>query len=234
MVVIAHLAGLVMLAQLATRPVIVPELTTITLALIPAEPTLQAVAPAPIEPPAPPQPKIEKPEPTPQPPKVVPTPAPKPQPKAQPKPTPTPKLTESPRALTQAEPAPAPTAPAPAEQPVTDAPAPPAPSAPAPTAAAAAPITAARFDAAYLNNPAPAYPMLSRRLREEGQVMLRVLVSPDGRPIRIELRTSSGSDRLDGAAEEAVSRWRFVPARQGDTAVEAWVLVPIVFTLKGN
>ena len=98
----------------------------------------------------------------------------------------------------------------------------------------AAPITAARFDAAYLNNPAPAYPMLSRRLREEGQVMLRVRVSPDGQPNRIELRTSSGSDRLDRAAEEAVSRWRFVPARQGDTAVEAWVLVPIVFKLKGN
>jgi protein TonB len=76
--------------------------------------------------------------------------------------------------------------------------------------------------------------MLSRRLREEGQVMLRVLVSPDGRPNRIELRTSSGSDRLDRAAEEAVARWRFVPARQGDTAVEAWVLVPIVFKLKGN
>jgi len=76
--------------------------------------------------------------------------------------------------------------------------------------------------------------MLSRRLREEGQVMLRVRVSPDGQPNRIELRTSSGSDRLDRAAEEAVSRWRFVPARQGDTAVEAWVLVPIVFKLKGN
>ena len=233
LVVAAHFAGLTTLAHLATRPVVVPELNSITLALIPAEPAIQPVAPAPIEPPAPPQPKPEqtqpRAEPTPQPPKVVPAPKPKPQPK----PKPTPKLTESPSALTPAEPTPAPSAAAPAEQPVAEAPAVPPPAASA-APAAAAPITAARFDAAYLNNPAPAYPMLSRRLREEGQVMLRVRVSPDGQPNRIELRTSSGSDRLDRAAEEAVSRWRFVPARQGDTAVEAWVLVPIVFKLKGN
>ena len=36
LVVVAHLAGLVTLAQLAMRPVIIPELTTISLALIPA------------------------------------------------------------------------------------------------------------------------------------------------------------------------------------------------------
>jgi protein TonB len=110
---------------------------------------------------------------------------------------------------------------------------PPAPAVAAAPAAAAA-VTAARFDAAYLHNPRPAYPMLSRRLREEGQVMLRVLVSADGQPARVELRTSSGSDRLDRAAQEAVARWRFVPARRGDVAVEAWVLVPIVFKLQGN
>ena len=119
-------------------------------------------------------------------------------------------------------------------------PAAPIPAAPAVTAAPARPaaapaaLTAARFDAAYLNNPSPAYPMLSRRLREEGEVMLRVLVAADGQPKRIEVRTGSGSERLDRAAEDAVARWRFVPARRGESAVEAWVLVPIVFKLKGN
>ncbi|ENO95079.1 TonB family protein, partial [Thauera phenylacetica B4P] len=112
------------------------------------------------------------------------------------------------------------------------APAPPA-AAPAATAAPAT-VTAARFDAAYLNNPRPGYPALSRRLREEGQVTLRVLVSPDGQPAQVELRTSSGSERLDRAAREAVARWRFVPARRGDIAIESWVLVPIVFKLQGN
>ncbi len=32
----------------------------------------------------------------------------------------------------------------------------------------AVPVTPPRFDAAYLNNPPPAYPMSSRRLREQG------------------------------------------------------------------
>ena len=68
---------------------------------------------------------------------------------------------------------------------------------------------------------------------ETGRVVLRVLVTATGAPERVELRTSSGSLRLDGAALEAVQRWKFVPARQGDTPVPAWVLVPILFTLEG-
>ncbi|NMG65779.1 TonB family protein [Azoarcus indigens] len=97
-----------------------------------------------------------------------------------------------------------------------------------------APVTAARFDADYLNNPAPSYPPLSRRMREEGRVMLRVLVSPEGLPAKIELSKSSGSERLDNAARDAVTRWRFVAAKQGDQPIEAWVLVPIVFNLEGK
>ncbi len=230
LVVVAHLAGLVTLAQLAMRPVIIPELTTISLALIPTEPAVEPLAPAPAQPPAPPVEKVERIEKVePPPPQAAKPPPPTPQPK--PKQAPLPKLTSSPTALRQPEPAPAPAPSAPAE-PVAAAPVAQAPATAAP--AASTPVTAARFDAAYLNNPSPAYPMLSRRLREEGQVMLRVLVAPDGRPSRIELRTSSGSERLDRAAEDAVGRWRFVPARRGDTEVEAWVLVPIVFKLKGS
>ena len=68
---------------------------------------------------------------------------------------------------------------------------------------------------------------------ETGRVVLRVLVTAAGTPQQVELRTSSGSRRLDGAALEAVRRWKFIPARQGDTPVSAWVLVPILFTLEG-
>ena len=94
------------------------------------------------------------------------------------------------------------------------------------------PVVAPRFDAAYLNNPAPAYPSLSRRLGEHGRVMLRVYVNADGTTREVQLRTSSGSNRLDQAAKDAVERWRFVPARQGDATVGAWVLVPISFQLE--
>jgi protein TonB len=88
-----------------------------------------------------------------------------------------------------------------------------------------------RFDADYLNNPKPHYPPLSRRLREEGVVMLRVYVLPSGLPDTVELKRSSGSARLDEVALSTVRQWRFVPARSGDVAVAAWVLVPIAFSL---
>jgi periplasmic protein TonB len=93
--------------------------------------------------------------------------------------------------------------------------------------------TAARFDADYLQNPSPVYPPMSRRLGEEGKVILRVLVEPAGVPSTIEIKVSSGSVRLDQAALDAVRRWKFVPAKQGADAVTAWVLVPILFNLRG-
>ncbi len=98
-------------------------------------------------------------------------------------------------------------------------------------APAATEITQARFDANYLKNPAPAYPAMSRRLGEEGRVVLRVFVDVEGRPEQIELKNSSGFPRLDQAAEDAVRRWKFAPARRGDEAVATWVAVPIVFNL---
>ena len=90
-----------------------------------------------------------------------------------------------------------------------------------------------RFDADYLDNPAPNYPALSRRMGEQGKVMLRVFVEPSGMATQLEVRTSSGSQRLDAAAIDAVRRWKFAPAKQGDKFVAAWVLVPINFSLRG-
>jgi protein TonB len=90
-----------------------------------------------------------------------------------------------------------------------------------------------KFSANYLKNPAPDYPAISRRLGERGRVLLRVLVSPEGRSEQVEIDRSSGYQRLDQAAQNAVRKWQFVPARQGDNTVRAWVIVPIVFTLKG-
>jgi len=103
----------------------------------------------------------------------------------------------------------------------------------APSVAPAPPIIPPNFNADYLLNPPPPYPQQSRRLGEQGRVMLRVLVSADGQAEQVEVRTSSGSPRLDSSALETVRRWKFVPARQGDRRVAAWVLVPISFRLEG-
>ncbi|WP_150427686.1 energy transducer TonB [Dechloromonas sp. CZR5] len=119
--------------------------------------------------------------------------------------------------------APAPTAPV--ATPPEIKPAPPAPPAPEP-------VVQARFDADYLKNPAPPYPPLSRRMGEEGKVILRVSVSAQGTADNVEIKTSSGSQRLDDSAQKTVRNWKFIPAKRGDTAVQSWVLVPIIFKLE--
>jgi protein TonB len=91
--------------------------------------------------------------------------------------------------------------------------------------------TEASFDAAYLNNPAPAYPLISRRQGEFGKVLLLVQVTPHGTAAQVEIKQSCGFPRLDEAALEAVRKWHFVPARQGDVAVAASVVVPLSFKL---
>lgn len=108
-----------------------------------------------------------------------------------------------------------------------------APSASAAPAAAqhAAPATAARFDADYLNNPEPAYPLMSRNRGESGKVLLLVQVTAHGTAAQVEIKQGCGFPRLDQAALNAVRNWRFVPARRGDEAVAASVVVPITFRL---
>lgn len=113
---------------------------------------------------------------------------------------------------------------------------PPAPTfvpSPAPVVAASTPAaTPPRFDASYLDNPKPVYPPLSRRMNEEGKVVLHVRVSVDGSATEVRVHAGSGSERLDSSALTTVRRWKFVPARLGGEAVAATVLVPIIFSLK--
>jgi periplasmic protein TonB len=101
--------------------------------------------------------------------------------------------------------------------------------APAPVAAVTPPI----FNADYLDNPAPSYPSLSRRTKEQGRVILRVRVTPAGTAQEIQVHASSGHSRLDDAAREAVLHWKFVPAKRGEEPVSAWVLIPVSFRLDG-
>ncbi|WP_051228754.1 energy transducer TonB [Paludibacterium yongneupense] len=117
-------------------------------------------------------------------------------------------------------------APAPA---TTAAPASAAPPAPSPKDEAAP--TPPRIDASGLDNPAPLYPAASRRLGEQGQVLLDVHILADGRVGEARLRRSSGFDRLDTAALAAVRRWHYRPAHRGDEAIAFWYVQPIAFTL---
>ena len=107
-----------------------------------------------------------------------------------------------------------------------------APSAPSQVQDAPVAMVPPKFDAAYLSNPAPPYPTLSKRMGEEGRVLLKVHVGADGRPLEVSIAQSSGFARLDESARETVLRnWRFVPARQGDKAIAGSVKVPVIYTL---
>lgn len=145
------------------------------------------------------------------------------------RPVPQPVRQPVPLAAPEASPAPSPALVAP-PPPEIVAPPPPIQAPPAPPAPME--VVKPRFDADYLDNPKPMYPALSRRMGEEGKVVLRVQVAASGLPTEVVLHVSSGSARLDQAAIDAVRRWKFLPARRGDQAVAASVLVPIVFSLK--
>lgn len=204
-VLLAH-AGLLAWLQSSSGPVQPPELPVVTMELL-----ASSLAPVQVSQP-PPQPEPRQQE--------------QAAPKLVPKPTTQPTPKKVPAAVIQAEPSPSPTT---------------APSlAPAASAAAAsglvgnAPVKVELPSASadYLNNPKPAYPPLSRRLREEGKVVLRVLIETDGSTSRAEIRSSSGYERLDQAALQTVLEWRYLPARRNGVAEAMWFNVPINFVLE--
>ncbi|SEB71802.1 outer membrane transport energization protein TonB [Pseudomonas mohnii] len=206
---LAHGAVIFWIIQQPTTvlPVVPPQIPPMTIEF--SQPAPPVVEPPP--PPPPPPPVVEPP-----PPivdelaaKPAPKPIPKPKPVVKPAPKPVPKAVEQPPAPPQL---PAPVA------------APPAPAAPAP-------VTPASANAAYLKNPAPEYPSLAQRRGWEGTVLLRVQVLPSGKPGEIQIQKSSGRQQLDDAALNAVKRWSFVPAKQGDVAQVGWVSVPIDFKI---
>jgi protein TonB len=87
-------------------------------------------------------------------------------------------------------------------------------------------------DANYLQNPKPSYPPMSKRLGEQGKVVVRVLIEVDGTAHKADIKQSSGFDRLDQAALNTVLRWRYVPGKRSGLAEAMWFNVPISFVLE--
>jgi protein TonB len=123
-----------------------------------------------------------------------------------------------------------PTTPPPAITVTTIAPPPKAEVTPAPPAG---PMAAGDLDSKTISAPAPKYPMMSLRLREQGTVVLTVLVGTDGMVSEITVSRSSGFARLDKAALEAVRRWRWSQFMRNGAAVQVRGPVDIPFVLQG-
>ncbi len=87
------------------------------------------------------------------------------------------------------------------------------------------------FDAQYLNNPSPIYPISARNNNIQGKVYLSVLVGVEGRAMEVKIANSSGYAILDNAALSTVSKWQFIPAKKNGELTLATVIVPIEFKI---
>lgn len=194
--------------------------------VVPAEILVEFVTPA-SPPPAPratPQPKtptktVTTKQPTP--------PVPSPTPTVAPQPAPTP-LAIAPSANT-----PAPSAATPAATATTQSNATGSSNAPAAPPAPPAPpkVELPSSDADYLNNAKPAYPAISKRLGEQGRVVVRVFIDADGQPSQASVKQSSGFDRLDQASVETALKWRYAPGKRAGVAQGMWFDVPLNWQL---
>lgn len=163
-----------------------------------------------------------------------PPPAPKPQPVKKPQPR---QLVAEAPVISKSEPV----APPPPPLPEPEAKPEPKPeSEPAPVAEAApqmspGPVTlSAELSVACPELNAPAYPALSRRLGEEGKLVLRVELDESGRVNVAQVVDSSGFKRLDEAAMVAVKTWRCNPPQRNGQPVRAIALQPFNFVLQGD
>lgn len=82
-------------------------------------------------------------------------------------------------------------------------------------------------------NRAPRYPDGAWLAREQGEVVIRLHIEPDGRVSRVEVRRSSGHAALDQAAAATLARWRFLPALRDGVAVASYRDQATDFELEG-
>jgi len=89
-----------------------------------------------------------------------------------------------------------------------------------------------RRGAKTLKLPRPIYPSISRRRGEQGLVVLRVEVLPNGTVGKIKTLSDAGFARLARAAINAVRKARFRPATLDGRPVKDTVRVPFRFVLR--
>ncbi|MCS7233653.1 MAG: energy transducer TonB [Synergistetes bacterium] len=83
-----------------------------------------------------------------------------------------------------------------------------------------------------INSRKPAYPLLARKMKYEGIVVLDIEVLPDGSVGEVKIVESSGYELLDKAASEEVKNWQFIPAYRNGKPVKSIVRQKVIFKLK--
>jgi protein TonB len=84
-----------------------------------------------------------------------------------------------------------------------------------------------------LHNPKPTYPLLSRKLREQGLVMIKLCVNQGGFVDEASVSKSSGFQGLDRSALATLSQWRFLPLSSALNSSSQCFQAPVHFSLEG-
>ncbi len=80
----------------------------------------------------------------------------------------------------------------------------------------------------------PVYPLEARKRGDEGEALVRGLISPEGRLIDVKIAESSGFPNLDAAALSAMRQSEVAPAVSSGAPVACWIEVPFRFSLHGR
>ena len=75
----------------------------------------------------------------------------------------------------------------------------------------------------------PKFPRISRKRGERGKVLVRVFINRDGFSEKVEIKQSSGFNRLDKAAMDAAKKCRFIPGMRNGKPVETSPIIPFTF-----
>lgn len=82
------------------------------------------------------------------------------------------------------------------------------------------------------DRPTPRYPHQALSMRQEGIVIIRVLIDTKGAVIEALIEQSSGSEWLDKAAQKAALRAKFYPYSQNGVPQNAQAVLPFHFVIK--
>ncbi|MBC3869840.1 energy transducer TonB [Undibacterium oligocarboniphilum] len=83
----------------------------------------------------------------------------------------------------------------------------------------------------YIRAPQAEYPPMAKRMGEQGKVTLTVLVNEKGYAERVDIQKTSGSQRLDEAARQALMRAVFKPYVEDGKPLPVMASATISFSL---
>ncbi|MDH6241559.1 TonB family protein [Polynucleobacter sphagniphilus] len=92
----------------------------------------------------------------------------------------------------------------------------------------------ADYKSESLRNAQPRYPIYSRKMRQEGVVIITAEVLTDGSATDVRMAASSGIKLLDEAALETVRQWRFIPAKRDGMPYVQRLRIPVTFSLNSR